>query len=231
MTNLITLLERLPLRHKLILGFSVLSVLILVLGVQSLGTQESLKRDMQQLYQKDLVGVSHLHEARVQLPHMTQALQRAVGSSNAQNRIAALGQLHSAQERLQEALAQVNPTLRLQENLVRQAELEVLVERLKDQGEQALRLDGQGSLGQALALINSDEYQGLDQQADERLNQMAESKETLIHDTAMQLAQFAERSANSIGLEQETIVPMGAIDNLILGFDAGVASEVSQVDL
>lgn len=43
--------------------------------------------------------------------------------------------------------------------------------------------------------------------------------------------EFAERSANSIGLEQETVVPMGAVDDLILGFDTSVASEVSQVDL
>ena len=30
---------------------------------------------------------------------------------------------------------------------------------------------------------------------------------------------------------RKTVVPMGAVDDLILGFDAGVASEVSQVDL
>ncbi|MNZ90048.1 Four helix bundle sensory module for signal transduction [compost metagenome] len=77
MNKVFALLERLPLRRKLILGFSVLLVLILVLGVQSLRTQELLKRDMHQLYQRELIGIGHLHEARVQLPHLIQLLKES----------------------------------------------------------------------------------------------------------------------------------------------------------
>ena len=59
MNKVLTLLERLPLRRKLILGFSALLVLTLILGAQSLRTQERLKREMQQLYQQDLAGIDH----------------------------------------------------------------------------------------------------------------------------------------------------------------------------
>ncbi|MGV8919427.1 MAG: response regulator [Pseudomonas sp.] len=194
MIRLFSQLERLPLRHKLILGFSALLALILVLGIQSLRTQESLKRDMQQLYQKDLVGAAYLHEARVQLPHLTLELQRAVSTSNRDSRADALKHLHDVQVRLQEALAQVRPTLWLQANLTQMAELDVLLARLQDDGEEVLKLAGKGDVGQALLLINSSDYQHRDQQADDLLNRRAELKERFIHDTAMQIAEFAQSS-------------------------------------
>ncbi|MFZ6047026.1 response regulator [Pseudomonas sp. CR3202] len=194
MNRVFALLERLPLRHKLVLSFAALLALILVLGVQSLHTQELLKRNMQQLYQKDLVGAAHLQEARAQLPHLVQALQRAVGTSSAEIRVDALKQLNDTRERLQEALAQARPTLRLQQSLVQLAELELLVERIQRGGEEALELAGKGYQGQALMLLNSSEFQDLDQQADDLLNRMAQVKETFIHDTAKQIAEFSKSS-------------------------------------
>jgi PAS domain S-box-containing protein len=194
MTRLLALLERLSLRHKLSLGFAALLLLVLALGVQSLRTQQLLKRDMQRLYQQELVGIEHLHEARVQMPHLVQALQRAVGTSSRDIRIAALGQYRDSLQRLQEALAKTRPTLWRQENQVQLAKLEVLLGRLQRDGEDALQLAGKGYLGQALQLLNSDEFQNLDQQGDELLDQMAQVKEASIHDTAKQIAEFAERS-------------------------------------
>lgn len=194
MTRVFALLERLSLSHKLILGFATLLALILVLGMQSLRTQESLKRNMQRLYQQELVGIAHLHEARVQMPHLVQALQRAVGTPDGDIRLEAVAKLHDVQQRLQESLAQAQPTLWRQENQVRLARFEVLLERLQHDGEQALQLVGQGQQEQALQLLNSDEFQSLDQQGDELLDQIARIKEASIHDTAKQIAEFAGRS-------------------------------------
>lgn len=155
MVRLRTLLERLPLRHKLILGFATLLLLVLVLGVQSLRTQESLKQDMQNLYRQELVGMEHLHEARVQLPHLVQTVQRAVGTNSADIRIESLKQLHDIQSRLQQALAQAKPTLRRPENLARLAEFDVLLQQLQRDSEQAFELIDEGRQGQALLLLNS----------------------------------------------------------------------------
>ncbi|PTQ74296.1 response regulator [Pseudomonas sp. GV071] len=195
MARLLALLERQPLLHKLVLSFAALLLLVLVLGVQSLRTQESLKREMQKLYRQDLVGFEHLHEARVQLPHLLHAMQRAVSTNSGEVRVEALEQLHDAQQRLQQALAQARPTLRLPVSLVRLAEFEVLAERLQRDGEQALELAGKGYQGQALVLLNSDEFQSMGRKADTLLGEMAKTKEDFIHDTAMEIADFAERSA------------------------------------
>lgn len=194
MKKLITLLERLPLRHALIIGFSALLMLILVQGVQSLRTQVSLKRDMQLLYQKDLAGAGYIHEARVQLFHLEQALQRAVDSANEADRAQGLKQFQDTQEHLQKTLAQIRPTLRVEINKVQFAQLEVLLEQLRHDSQLALQLTGNGDEEQARLLLDGDEYQRLDRQVDQGLNRMATVKETLIHDKAKQIAEFAEHS-------------------------------------
>ncbi|WP_095162969.1 response regulator [Pseudomonas sp. Irchel 3F5] len=194
MHGLRTLLERLALLHKLLLGFAALLLLVLVLGAQSLRTQQSLKRDMQNLYSQELVGMEHLYEARVQLPHMVQALQRAVGTNSAVLRIESLQRLRDTQERLQQALARAKVTLRRPENLARLAEFEVLLQQLLQDSEQAFLMIDQGRQGQAMLLLNSSEFQQLDQQADALLSAIAQIKSASISDTAKEIAAFAERS-------------------------------------
>ncbi|WP_447764328.1 response regulator [Pseudomonas reinekei] len=194
MARLRTLLERLSLLHKLILGFAALLLLVLVLGVQSLRTQQSLKQDMQNLYLQELVGMEHLYEARVQLPHMVQALQRAVGTNSAQFRVESLQRLRETQDRLQRALAQAKVTLRRPENLARLAELDVLLQKLQGDSDQAFQLIDQGRQGQAMLLLNSSEFQQLDQQADALLSTIAQIKSASIRDTAKDIADFAEHS-------------------------------------
>jgi PAS domain S-box-containing protein len=194
MVRLRNLLERLPLIHKLILGFAALLLLVLVLGVQSLRTQESLKKDMLALYSMELVGVEHLHEARVQLPHLVQALQRAVATKDPEIRADSLQQMRAAQHALLQELARGRATVQRQENLARIAEFELLLQRLLNDGDQALRLAGQGQQDQALALLNSAEFQQFDYQGDALLSAVVQMKEAAIHNTAKQIADFAERS-------------------------------------
>ena len=194
MAGLRTLLERLALRHKLILGFAALLLLVLVLGVQSLRTQQSLKQDMQNLYLQELVGMEHLQEARVQLPHMMQALQRAVGTDSAQIRVESLQQLHEIREGLQQAVAHAKVTLRRAENLARLSEFDLLQQQLQRYSDQAFVLIDQGQQNKALLLLNSSEFQQLAQQADSLLYAIAQIKEASIRDTAKEIAEFAEHS-------------------------------------
>ena len=194
MNRLFEMLERLSLRSKLIIGFAALLILILILGVQSLRTQYSLKNEMQQLYQQDLVGIQHVQEVRVQLPHLLLAMQRAIATNNADIRISARAQMDVAQQRLHEALEQVRPTLRRQSSISSLVEFEVLLQRLQKNGDEALELAGKGSLGQALMLLNSKDFLALEQGGDGLLSQIEKNKETDIHDTAKNLAEYAERS-------------------------------------
>lgn len=194
MNRLFEMLERLSLRSKLIIGFAALLILILILGVQSLRTQYSLRNEMQQLYQQDLVGIQHVQEVRVQLPHLLLAMQRAIATNNADIRISARAQMNVAQTRLHEALEQVRPTLRRQSSISSLLEFERVLQRLQKDGDEALEFAGKGSLGQALMLLNSKDFLALEQGGDGLLNQIEKNKETDIHDTAKNLAEYAERS-------------------------------------
>jgi PAS domain S-box-containing protein len=194
MARLRTLLERLALLHKLILGFSALLLLVLVLGVQSLRTQQSLKQDMQNLYLQELVGMEHLQEARVQLPHMMQALQRAVGTDSAQIRVESLQQLQEIRENLQQAVARAKVTLKRAENLARLSELDLLLQQLQRHSDQAFLLIDQGQQNKASVLLNSSEFQQLARQADGLLYAIAQVKEASIRDTAKDIAEYAEHS-------------------------------------
>ena len=131
----------------------------------------------------------------MQLPHLLLALQRAVATSNADIRISARAQMAVAQERLHEALEQVRPTLRRQSSLNSLLAFEVVLQRLQKNGDEALELAGKGSLGQALTLLNSKEFLALEQESDGLLIQIEKNKEADIHDTAKNLAEYAQRSS------------------------------------
>ena len=191
--NPLALLERLPLRRKLILGFTVLLLLSLVLGVLSLRIQSELKRELQQLYRQDLTGANHLHDVRVELPHISQAMQRAVATRSAGTRMAALRQLEIDKQNLQASLALARPTVFRSENLDRLAEFESLLERILETGNQAIELAEKGHQDQAVLLIYGDEFQQLDNRADALLGRIAQGKQAALHDLVTEITQYAER--------------------------------------
>lgn len=188
-------LERLALRHKLVLGFAVLLALALALGIQSLRTQTKLTRDLDYLYSKDLVGAIHLQEARVQLPHIQQSLRKAVGSNDPDVRLEAFKQLQDAQKRLYEELALAKPTLWRTESLVNSSDLDLQLDRHQQLSDRALQLVAQGHQEQAQELLNSDEFERLDARADAMLEHIAEVKQSALRDLVVQITDYAKRSS------------------------------------
>ncbi|BDA15686.1 hypothetical protein KAM339_042270 [Aeromonas caviae] len=188
-------LERLALRHKLMIGFAVLLALALALGVQSLRTQAKLAQDLDRLYSQDLVGALHLHEARVQLPHIQQSLRKAIGSNDPEIRLEALKQQQDAQQSLHEALALARPTLWRAENLVNLSDLDLQLERHQQLGDKALQLAAQGHQAQAQALLNGDEFEKIDGRADVMLTHMAQIKEAALRDLVIQIKAYANQSS------------------------------------
>jgi two-component system, sensor histidine kinase and response regulator len=188
-------LERLALRQKLLLGFAALLALALALGIQSLRTQAKLSRDLDQLYSKDLVGALHLHEARVQLPHILQALRKAVGTNDADVRVEALKQFQDAQQKLHEELALAKPTLWRTENLINASDLDLQLERHQQLSDKALQLSAQGHQAQAQELLNGDEFEKVDTRADVMLESIARVKQAALRDLVIQINTYAKHSS------------------------------------
>ncbi|MFV3333002.1 response regulator [Pseudomonas sp. NY15437] len=193
--NVFAVLERLSLRRKLILGFTALLALSLVLGMASLRLQAVLQHQLQQLYNRDLIGANHLQEVRVQLPNIVRALQRAVATSSADTRIAALRQMEADKQNLQESLALARPTVFRADNIERLAEFELLLERVLATGNEALQLAGEGRQGQAQLLISGDEFQQLNERAGAALDQITKDKQAALHDLVNEITRNAEQGS------------------------------------
>ncbi|WP_421247014.1 hypothetical protein [Aeromonas sanarellii] len=165
----------------------------MALGIQSLRTQAKRASDLKHLHQWESIGALYLHEARVQLPHIVLALHKTLGAGSAQTSIVAQKQLQDAQQRLREELALVQPTLWRTENLLRAVELKSLLERHQQIADQILSLAAQGDQIQSLLLLNSDEFERLDNRADKLLEQMAQVKQSALRDLVTQIAVYAKQ--------------------------------------
>lgn len=194
MSKLLELLERLPLRHKLILGFGSLLLLSLVLGVQSLLSQDRLSRDFERLQAEEVVGISRAKEAQIHLVRMRLTLRNAVGAPSLAQRDEFLQEFESARRQLHSALAQIKPTLQRRENIERLEEFEALLTRLERASTQAVDMSGRGLRAQAQALVAEGAVEQLAQQADRRLAEIAAVKEKNADQASDEIRRFAARN-------------------------------------
>ena len=64
MSRLLLALEKRSLKAKLLLGFVSLMVIALIVGIDAILGQRRLGDEMQQMYEKELLGISAMKEAR-----------------------------------------------------------------------------------------------------------------------------------------------------------------------
>jgi len=195
MSKPLELLERLPLQQKLVLGFGLLLVLSMALGVQSLLTQGRLIDDVERLHAVDMVGVARAKEAQTQLVRAGITLHKALGAARPDEQDDVLRQFQSARERLHRAIAEVRPTLVRQENTVRLDTLEALLVQLERSAAEAIDLSQRGLGEQARAVVTGSAFAQTAAQADLLLTEIATVKEQGADRTADQIRRDAARNA------------------------------------
>ena len=104
MTSLFTLLERRGLTSKLVVGFSGVLLFALAVGAQSLVNLRLISAETQQMYEQDLLGLSHIKEANLNLIFIGRALHAMALAQNDTARKA-------ARERIDEAAATLRKEL------------------------------------------------------------------------------------------------------------------------
>ena len=105
MNRLLMALERRSTRLKLVVGFAGVLAVAFGTGLYSLYNQRVLSADLRALYENELLGVSHLEEARIHFGHMGRALRQAVLAQSSAERDRAMGQLTDAEAGLERELA------------------------------------------------------------------------------------------------------------------------------
>jgi PAS domain S-box-containing protein len=195
MTKLLTRLERLPLRRKLILGFGALLLLAIALGVQGMLSHDRLSRDTRYLQAEQITGVARAKDAQLQLSLMELALRQSVDASRPDQREAFQRQFDNATRQLHSNLALLEPTLKRSENIARMRQLTALLARLDSVVGEATAMADRVFRHQALAMVDLSAVQQLLDQSSQLLAEIAADKERGVALAVEESSREAERSA------------------------------------
>ncbi len=180
MQGFVNFLERLRLNTKLLLGFGSLFAISLVVGLQGFYGMNALNEDVQRLYDADLLGVSHLKEARINLFHMESTLRELIMAADAKKEQAARNHLVDIKAKLQNELAEGRQRVSTDEGLSRFADFDALfVSYLRNVERITSLLEKKDSRfrDEALSLIRSDEFSNVLKATADKLSAISSGKE------------------------------------------------------
>ncbi len=100
MTTIFNYLERLRLSTKLVLGFSVGILMALLIGLNAVSSLNTLELEVESMYEKDLLGISHLKEANYQFLNLGRAMRDGLLVEDEATRHAAIAQVKRSREKL-----------------------------------------------------------------------------------------------------------------------------------
>ncbi|MBF0473883.1 MAG: MCP four helix bundle domain-containing protein, partial [Nitrospirae bacterium] len=126
MNKILSILVRLKLTIKLIMGFGFVLMTASMIGLQNQRDFTVLKDETQALYEKELLGISHIKEANNNLMIMGRSLRQMMLSPNFKEREYARRSLKDAQIHLQTELSEGRKRINHPENLKQLAEFDEL---------------------------------------------------------------------------------------------------------
>jgi len=100
MDALLSVIERFKLTTKLVVGFSVGLLVAITIGVNALSGLSSLEAGMDKMYENDLLGISAIKDANINLIYMGRALRQMLIAQDDATRDASLATIRRAREKL-----------------------------------------------------------------------------------------------------------------------------------
>lgn len=173
-------LDRRRLATKLVLGFGGVLALALLLGAQSLYNLRTMKQETDQIYRMELLGISHIKEANVNLAFIGRGLRSMMLAPDESARERARAQVTEARAALRRELDEARARIFRPENLRRLEEFERRLTRYEQNVDRAIELttkSGTYGQGDAAAFVTSAEFSQVGQLADDMLEEVARSKE------------------------------------------------------
>ncbi len=116
MKRLLDFLSGLQLNTKLALGFGTILALVIGFGAQSVWMIDDLSATAHGMYENDLLGVSHIKEANINLIYISRAVRQLVLAPNAAERDAAERAIAKAERTLRMELAEGRKRVYREEN-------------------------------------------------------------------------------------------------------------------
>ncbi|MDN6860403.1 response regulator [Pseudomonas sp. CAN2814] len=176
-------LQRLRLRTRLTLGFGGILLLALFIVLYSLDVQRKQNEQITQVYEKEMLGLSHIEAARVALAGIGRSVRQAVMAADAAGHRQALEQLEEDRTTLREEIEYARPLIYRPSAMQGLVRFEAAYEDYQDQLQRVLAYNDQsvanGSSGgdqAAIALLSSTALQRPNDVANQALAEVAQIK-------------------------------------------------------
>jgi signal transduction histidine kinase/DNA-binding response OmpR family regulator/HPt (histidine-containing phosphotransfer) domain-containing protein/HAMP domain-containing protein len=194
--RIVAALDGSRLGSKLLVGFGLCLAITLLIGLSAINSLQRMSDRSRQLYDQELLGISHLKEANINLIHMGRSLGHLKVARSARERQAAVVRLQQATLGVQLEMAEARPRIFRQEAKQLLAEFDARFDQYRRYVEwtaQVLATDTRRSQ-EALAFTLTDEFRRAVNDADHALSAITLVKERGAAGTARELAALNERS-------------------------------------
>lgn len=179
MGGLFTMLEKLKLNTALVLGFSLGLVVAAIVWAYGQHQLVLAQESMEVIYEKELLGISHIKEANINLMYMARSVRQSLIAQDEQTRNAARSQVSEARERLRKELDEGRKRIFREETIAAYEEFERHFARYNENITHALALIERetAASSEAAKFLTSKEFMATVNAADDALNKMTDIKE------------------------------------------------------
>jgi len=194
--GLMNSIQRLTLRQKLVSGFGYLLVILLIVDLHAIETQRVLSQQTQALVERELMGLSHLKEANINLVKIGRSLRRMMLATNLEARLLAREDLAKAEKSLETELEEGKKTVSRDENKQTMLEFDALWREYREKVETVVALveKQEFAKGEPQLFTASEAFQQVVDGADLQLSLLARGKELEGKEVGRQASEIFETS-------------------------------------
>ncbi|NMG42510.1 response regulator [Aromatoleum toluvorans] len=215
----ITTLERRSLTAKLVLGFAGLMLVVGGISLQSIYNQNVVNAELRDLYEKELLGVSHVKEARIQFAQMGHALRQAILPQTPAERDRAYRLLAESESRLRQELDDASKLFHREDNRAQLARFDERFARYKVGIARIVELQQKGELIDALGAVAAPDFQLAGETAGDTLVSITR----VMEEEALEAARHADRRLVEIKRTTYALIGGGSALALLLGALVGTS--------
>jgi PAS domain S-box-containing protein len=179
MNALLTFVERLQLTTKLLIGFSAGILIAVAIGLNALSSVSALEAEMEKMYDNDLLGISHIKDANLNLIYMSRAMRHMLIAQDEAVRDASLATIKRAREKLMVDLAEARKRIHRPEVIARYDLFQRDLGKALEGIEQAVGMIQREKMNPSVAaqFITSKEFGTIIAAADGGLHELTDLKE------------------------------------------------------
>ncbi len=214
MKYLMEALERRTLQSKLVLGFVVMLLFVVIVGILGIGQQRNLSAQIDTIYTKEVLGIANAKEAQVNYSVIGREIRQAALAPAGATRDAALQIVMEADLQLDAQIKQLRPRLLLPENIAQLDRFEQEYATYKSNFTRAATMISRGDDAAARAFLPSQEFRGPGVAANAVLSALAADMQRQSEARVRQSVEQSEKAISQGGM----LLALGALAAAVVGW-------------